>query len=108
MDPPQSQGQTPQTNSATSSSATLTRQVSPSTIFGGVNALMESQDWWLRDQASLAVGFENWGDLEGMGDLSGNGVANGMTGVNDRFFIPGPGANNASTKRGLEEDEWFS
>ncbi|OBT90556.1 hypothetical protein VE02_01001 [Pseudogymnoascus sp. 03VT05] len=55
------------------------RQVSPTTLFGGPGAVAEGQDWWLRDQASLAVGFDNWEDLgsvggEGaffMGDASG-------------------------------------
>ncbi|EDN92766.1 hypothetical protein SS1G_08630 [Sclerotinia sclerotiorum 1980 UF-70] len=36
------------------------RHVSPSTMFGGVEQLVQSQDWWLQDQVSLAVGFENW------------------------------------------------
>lgn len=32
-------------------------------MFGGVDALLrESQDnWWLRDQSQLALGFDNWG-----------------------------------------------
>jgi hypothetical protein len=34
---------------------------SPSQLFGGVDALIsESQDWWLRDQSQLALGFDNW------------------------------------------------
>merc|ERR1712000_469923 len=51
----------PRSNSGVTSEASgsLTRQVSP-TMFGGVEALVESQDWWLRDQASLAIGFDNW------------------------------------------------
>jgi hypothetical protein len=57
------------------SSTTATRQTSPSVMFGGVDALMESQDWWLRDQASLAVGFENWNGLE-----SGDGIPGGRPG----------------------------
>ncbi len=29
--------------------------------FGGVDSLMEeSQDWWFKDQAQLAMGFDNW------------------------------------------------
>ena len=32
-----------------------------SKLFGGVDSLMEeSQDWWFKDQSSLATGFENW------------------------------------------------
>ncbi|KAF2121510.1 pathway-specific nitrogen regulator [Lophiotrema nucula] len=34
---------------------------SPSQLFGGVEALIrEGQDWWLRDQSQLAMGFDNW------------------------------------------------
>ncbi len=36
------------------------QQLSPSNMFGHISALENSQDWWLRDQAALAVGFENW------------------------------------------------
>jgi hypothetical protein len=32
-------------------------------LFGGVESLVEeSQDWWLKDQSALALGFENWVD----------------------------------------------
>lgn len=63
-------------NSAVTSESS--RQVSPNTLFGGVDALVESQDWWLRDQASLAMGFDNWmGVGNGPGDMSGrSSVAN--------------------------------
>ncbi|KAF2188288.1 hypothetical protein K469DRAFT_748615 [Zopfia rhizophila CBS 207.26] len=34
---------------------------SPSQLFGGVDQLIrEGQDWWLRDQSQLALGFDNW------------------------------------------------
>jgi hypothetical protein len=34
---------------------------SPSALFGGVDQLLrDSQDWWLRDQSQLAMGFEQW------------------------------------------------
>jgi Fungal specific transcription factor domain len=30
-------------------------------LFGGIDSLMEdSQDWWFKDQAQLASGFDNW------------------------------------------------
>lgn len=54
-----------------------TRQVSPNTLFGGIDALVESQDWWLRDQASLAIGFENWMSA-GNGDASMTNSVNGV------------------------------
>jgi hypothetical protein len=35
-------------------------------LFGGVDSLIgsieDSQDWWLKDQSSIAHGFENWVD----------------------------------------------
>ncbi|QSZ30240.1 hypothetical protein DSL72_004762 [Monilinia vaccinii-corymbosi] len=36
-------------------------------LFGGVDQLVQSKNWWLRDQASMAVGFENWWDGGGGG-----------------------------------------
>ncbi|KAF2645628.1 pathway-specific nitrogen regulator, partial [Massarina eburnea CBS 473.64] len=43
---------------------------SPSQLFGGVEQLMrEGQDWWLRDQNQLAIGFDNWGFGSGGDDL---------------------------------------
>jgi len=79
--------------SSTESSGQMTRQVSPNTLFGGVDALVESQDWWLRDQASLAVGFDNWMGMGQAEDLTGTGgtgspeLAN-RTGVNSGFYMP--------------------
>ncbi|KAI9745613.1 MAG: Nitrogen assimilation transcription factor nit-4 [Claussenomyces sp. TS43310] len=88
------------------SSRTLTRHASPSTMFGGVDALVESQDWWLRDQASLAVGFENWDGLDQGGlnmaqdeNMSGNGLG----GFNEGFVMPQSGHNAT----GYGNDEWF-
>ena len=50
-------------------------QTSPSVLFGGVDSLMEeSQDWWLKDQSALAMGFGNWNDvLTDEATLLGNG-----------------------------------
>lgn len=71
---------------------------SPSMVLGGVDALVESQNWWLKDQTSLAVGFDNWESMEG---LDGNGMA----GVNSNFLIPGSGSGNLSGP-GFGDDEW--
>jgi hypothetical protein len=75
--------------------------VSPNTLFGGVEALVESQDWWLRDQASLVVGFDNWmsagnGDMNAPNSrLNGNGNVNKtspeldpMAGIGAGFYMP--------------------
>ena len=52
-------------------------QPAPAVLFGGVDALVEeSQDWWVRDQSVLAMGFNNWNGLESEAALLGNG-ANG-------------------------------
>jgi hypothetical protein len=43
------------------SAAGSTTGNSPSQLFGGVDQLIrEGQDWWLRDQSQLAMGFDNW------------------------------------------------
>lgn len=55
---------TTQRQSVNSSSATSAHD-SPSQLFGGVDALIrEGQDWWLRDQSQLALGFDNWNITE--------------------------------------------
>lgn len=57
----------PNSNPATS---TLPKQ---GTEFGGVEELIQSQDWWLRDQANLAMGFDNW-DMTGLNGIDGAGI----------------------------------
>lgn len=97
-------------NSGVSSEAsgTLTRQVSPNTMFGGVDALVESQDWWLRDQASLAMGFDNWG--MGMG-LSNGEMSNTSPDAAAGFYVPrnengGMNQNGRSNDGIVYEDDW--
>jgi hypothetical protein len=86
----------PQSTSAMTSSAR-----SPSMMFGGVDALVESQNWWLKDQASLAVGFDNWGSIEGVDGT-------GMAGIgSNNFFMPGGGSGNLNGT-GFGEDEWYA
>jgi len=115
----------PRTNSGNMSEASgaMTRQVSPNTLFGGVDALVDSQDWWLRDQASLAVGFDNWmsngsGDMSGAGNvaMNSNGVSNGngngtqdildpMAGVGSSFYMP-PNGNSGNGSDPFGDDDW--
>ena len=38
-------------------------QTSPTMLFGGEQSNIESQDWWLQDQHTLASGFENWNGI---------------------------------------------
>jgi hypothetical protein len=86
---------------ASEASGSMTRQVSPNTMFGGVDALVESQDWWLRDQASLVVGFDNW-----MSAGNGNGTFAGldpMTGIGTGFYRR-PNGNSGGD--GFGDDDW--
>jgi hypothetical protein len=104
----------PRTNSGVTSEASgsMTRQVSPNTMFGGVDALVESQDWWLRDQASLAIGFDNWmGNPAGEtndGSNATNRVMDGagidpMARVGTGFYMP-PSTGRGSD--GFGDDDW--
>ncbi|CZR63477.1 probable pathway-specific regulatory protein nit-4 [Phialocephala subalpina] len=113
----------PRTNSGVTSEASgsMTRQVSPNIMFGGVDALVESQDWWLRDQASLAIGFDNWMSA-GSGDLSGgangldgvNGGGNGngqdmmdpMAGMGSGFYMPPSSGRNGDGNDPFADDDW--
>lgn len=50
-------------NVSTSGNQPGDRSNNAAVLFGGVESLVEeSQDWWLRDQSALALGFDNWGD----------------------------------------------
>ncbi|KAG0652878.1 Nitrogen assimilation transcription factor nit-4 [Hyphodiscus hymeniophilus] len=92
------------------SEPTSTRQISPSTLFGGVDALVESQDWWLRDQANLATGFDNWmsGDQNsashGLNGTDGNlGDLDQMTGLGSSFYMP---LNGNRGNDAYMDDDW--
>lgn len=107
------------------SSGSVTRQVSPSTLFGGVDALVESQDWWLRDQASLALGFDNWGMFSssietrnGASPVNGNVMhsvpSDPTPGINSSFHAersPNGSHNHSyhtSGDQAYGEDDWTS
>jgi hypothetical protein len=82
-------------------SAMTSSMGSPSMMFGGVDALVESQNWWLKDQASLAVGFDNWGSIEGVDGT-------GMAGIgSNTFFMPSSGSGNLNGK-GFGDEEWYA
>lgn len=63
-----------------SSSAPYPQSMSPNTLFGGVEMLVHTQNTWLRDQANLPLGFDNW-----MGMHNGNQNAD---------FFPADGKRN--------------
>ncbi|KAF1948371.1 pathway-specific nitrogen regulator [Byssothecium circinans] len=91
-----------QTNNVATPASTQARQSidgtpnstgnSPSQLFGGVEQLMrEGQDWWLRDQNQLAIGFDNWG--YGGGD----DLANWFAGQGQGGAVASPGSGNFAT-----------
>ena len=94
------------------SESTSTRHVSPSTMFGGVEALVESSDFWLRDQANLAMGFDNWmgGDLNGGNPgTNGNGNPvdmNPIAGMGSGSYMPSNNGNRGNGADGYMEDDW--
>ncbi|KAI9053095.1 hypothetical protein LZ554_003364 [Drepanopeziza brunnea f. sp. 'monogermtubi'] len=98
-------------SSAATSEASMPRQVSPSTLFGGVEALAASQDWWLRDQANLAIGFDNWmsvgsgSDITGTntGNLSASAEIDQMTSTG--YYMP-PTNNKIKSNNGYGNEDW--
>lgn len=83
--------------------AMVEAQAAPAVLFGGVEALVEeSQDWWVRDQSVLAMGFNNWTGFESEAALLGNGPSVGGTGYTG--YVGGGdsfGANGVDDGRGL-------
>lgn len=77
-------------------------QASPSSLFGGVDTLLDSRDWWLKDQSAL---FDNWPKQESGSMFMGNGIgssigdgANGLlpdTGINSMGVIDESNGNGA-------------
>lgn len=107
----------PRNNSA-SETSTITRQVSPNTMFGGVEALVESQDWWLRDQANLFGAWQSFSGVPPQDMVDGppmNGVMNenrgsdaardldNMAGIAGGFYMPNTGNGNMNID-GFEDD----
>lgn len=106
MAPPPAAGQNSAISSGTSTSTTLTGKTSQSTMFGGVDALVENQDWWLRDQVDFAADFGSWHGNDIMEGLS-NGSAPGAgpflpSGPRDNVGL-GP-ANGTAKSNG---SEWY-
>lgn len=77
------------------------QQTSPTMVFGGVDSLMQDQEWWLRDSNQM---FANWNGMEQEAAMHGNagfdtGTGNmgygsgsfGMNGMNDLNGLNGRG-----------------
>ena len=82
-------------NTSTGNSADTSGNANAAIMFGGVDSLVEeSQDWWLKDQSALALGFDNWidpgADWAGLGLGSNFGNGSGISGK-------GVNANGVST-----------
>jgi hypothetical protein len=84
---------------------------SPSGLFGGVEQLLrESQDWWLRDQSQLAMGFEQWPMSEGeMASWLGAGTtSSAVNGTNFTVSSGLEGVNGFTTLNQYpDEHEWY-
>lgn len=84
---------------------------SPSGLFGGVEQLLrESQDWWLRDQSQLAMGFEQWPISEGeMASWLGAGTTSStVNGTNFAMSNGLEGVNGFTTfNQYPDEHEWY-
>jgi hypothetical protein len=133
---PQQQN-TPVSRTSIDSNMTPSGQ-SPSALFGGVDQLLrDSQDWWLRDQSQLAMGFEQWPSLQepdwvglaasasgsfttsqptatngyaaagGGGPRSNGNTPNGGNGVNGGFNA-GYGGYGSGIQQYPDEHQWYS
>jgi len=75
-------------------------QASPTALFGGADTLVDSQDWWIRDQSAL---YDAWPKQESGAMYLGNGIgsaignpANGLlpdSGINGMGVIDDPNGN---------------
>lgn len=76
-------------NHSQASQAGPVQQTSPAMLFGGVDSLMQDQEWWLTDSNQM---FANWNGMEQEAVLQGNagfdtgtgnmGYGNGVYGMN--------------------------
>ena len=71
--------QTPQEtwNLSQASQAPPVQQTSPTMLFGGVDSLMQDQEWWLRDSNQM---FANWNGMEHEAVMHGNTGFDNTTG----------------------------
>lgn len=60
---------------AASRGSAASAQMSPSTLFGGVDALVQDYEgWWVKDQFALEHGFSNWNGVDSDMNLLGHGA----------------------------------
>ncbi len=90
-------------NATQAENSSANQNANAAVLFGGVDSLVEeSQDWWLKDQSALALGFDNWvdpnTDWAGMGlspVRNGYPNTNGANGANGGFNSTTPTINGA-------------
>jgi hypothetical protein len=83
---------------STGNSANTSSNANAKILFGGVDSLVEeSQDWWLKDQSALALGFDNW--IDPNTDWAGQGLGSTF-GIGDNA-ASGFSGNNVSTMGAL-------
>ena len=75
------------------SQAPQVQQTSPTLLFGGVDSLMQDQEWWLRDSNQM---FANWNGMEQEAAMQGNagfdnGYGNGVYSMNGTNGMNGYG-----------------
>jgi hypothetical protein len=79
-----------------------THSASPSALLGSIeNLVQESQDWWLRDQSALALGFDNWGMIDADPSMI---ASSGVDGVS---FVGNPGNTNTRNAADSTTDGWY-
>ena len=81
-------------NHSQASQAPPVQQTSPTMLFGGVDPLMQDQEWWLRDSNQM---FANWNGMEQEAAMQGNsGFDNGTGNMgygNGAYSMNGNGMN---------------
>ncbi|KAH0558995.1 hypothetical protein GP486_004394 [Trichoglossum hirsutum] len=79
-----------------------THSASPPALLMGAeiyNLVQESQDWWLRDQSALALGFDNWEVMEADQSTMGNSSMDGVAYVNSPDNVNTINAMNAAPEK---------
>jgi hypothetical protein len=75
-----------------SSNTHLLPKVNPTNLFNSVDMLAQSQNTWLRDQANMAVGFDNWMSAGTDPDMNHNSHLNNELG-NDGCLVSSQSAD---------------
>ncbi|KAI9730716.1 MAG: hypothetical protein M1834_005685 [Cirrosporium novae-zelandiae] len=81
--------------------------VSPSVLFGGVDALVEeSHNWWMKDQSALAMGLENWTDGEAPIVAGETSMGDGSIGNTNPGNVDGTSGTSATGGSNAQDDNY--